>query len=952
MKKKKYLFFLQFILILSLFTNFKLAAQCLNADFETGDFTGWTGSWGLCTSAAGNCTPITNWPYLITGFNQGANNAPATAPQNHFITTAGFDGIVGGTLLPVVYPGAGATSMRLGNAVAKIGEGDGEFVSYSFKVDSSNANFTYHYAVVVNSGNHLEKERPYFNIQMYDSSANIIPCASYNLNDSTANSIKGFATFTSGFDLILWKAWSSVSIPLKNYMGQTVKITFETRHCLLGATPAGHWAYAYIDASCAPLKIISSSPATCVGKFDTLTAPIGYATYKWVAPSTGSIVSSDSTNVAIINAPGTYTVTLTTFGNIPCSYNLTITIPPNSPGLGIGLNSTTICTGESTTLTTLGAAPYLWAPGGQTTNFITVTPGFTTTYTVTATDNVGCTAKGTGTITVNQLQDAGFSYNSTTVCSNSSNPTPKITGVTGGTFTCSPAASINSTNGTIDLATTTVGTYTITYTTPGPCQNSQKFVLTIVGKQVADFSYETYCKNAANPLPTFINSGTAGTFSSTAGTNLVFTSTTSGKIDLAASTPGTYTVTNVLNIPGCTATSFSNTITINPVPVIAVNSKTICTGSFTTLTASGAVSYSWSNGSLANTITDAPISAKTYTVIGNSAGCTSAATATITVNPIPVVTANNITICEGAKFILMASGAVSYVWSNTKVGNTLVDSATTSVSYSVTGTSNGCASITSANVTVNPKPIVKANSTTICEGLTSILTASGANSYMWSNNATINPLTVSPNKTTQYTVTGTNTKGCKAMGTNKITVFPTPVANFSTSPQPALASFPTITFTDKSSIDVNYWHWDFGDGDTLSPNTKNTVHTYPTVEATYSVTLNVLNAGLCPNSITHQVVLGPEYSFFIPNAFSPNGDGINDTFFGKGKGIIQYELMIFDRWGNFIFYADDMNKGWDGKINGSNEVLLEDTYIWKVNLTDIFNKKNSFTGTVILLNGK
>jgi gliding motility-associated-like protein len=115
--------------------------------------------------------------------------------------------------------------------------------------------------------------------------------------------------------------------------------------------------------------------------------------------------------------------------------------------------------------------------------------------------------------------------------------------------------------------------------------------------------------------------------------------------------------------------------------------------------------------------------------------------------------------------------------------------------------------------------------------------------------------------------------------------------------------------------------------------------------------LSVLNGGLCPNSVTHEVVISPEYSFFIPNAFSPDGNGINDTFFGKGKGIIKYELMIFDRWGNFIFYADDINKGWDGKANKGAETAQQDIYVWKVNLTDIFNKIHSFIGTVTLVEG-
>jgi gliding motility-associated-like protein len=799
---------------------------------------------------------------------------------------------------------------------------------------------------------------------------------------------------------------------------------------------------------------------------------------------------------------------------------------------------------------------------------------------------LGCAANAVGTITVKPLQNASFNYSPATVCklAGSADPTVSLTGTPSGTFSCANAGLIvNPTSGTIDLQVSALGTYTVTYTTAGPCPNSSTATINIVSTPKADFTFATYCKNdPSNPIPTYINGGTAGTF--TAATGVVFADAF-GKINLSTSAIGTFTVTNAINSPGCPATTFTNSITINPVPVTKVNSTTVCAGTSATLTASGANTYTWAAFPAGPTLTDAPPATKSYSVTGTSLGCSSAATATITVNPIPTVTVNSATICAGNKDTLIANGAMSYVWSSGKVGNTLIDSATTATNYTVTGTSNGCTANAVAKITVNPKPIVTVNSPAICQGLSGNLTASGANtfiwiapggvfyvgnpytispttqgsytvvgstsncnalptttaaeqqafrtcfasgcasvaysnvtiiqkpvivvnspticigqtanllasgaatyswstgangnmlsvtpstttsytvsdntagcsgasvskvtvnplpvvtvnasticagqtaslaasgalnykwsngtstnplittlqnngsytvtgtsaagcignaitnvvvnplpivtvtaasicegftttltangaiSYLWSTNAITNPLTVSPTLTTQYSVTGTDAKGCTAKATNKVTVFPKPVANFNASPQPAFASSPFIAFTDKSSIDVNYWHWNFGDGDTLGNKIPNPTHTYPTVEATYTVTLNVLNAGLCPNSITHQIVLGPEYSFFIPNAFSPNGDGTNDTFFGKGKGIIQYELMIFDRWGNFIFYADDINKGWDGKANGGAAIAQQDTYVWKVNLTDIFNKKHSFIGTVVLLDG-
>ncbi len=91
----------------------------------------------------------------------------------------------------------------------------------------------------------------------------------------------------------------------------------------------------------------------------------------------------------------------------------------------------------------------------------------------------------------------------------------------------------------------------------------------------------------------------------------------------------------------------------------------------------------------------------------------------------------------------------------------------------------------------------------------------------------------------------------------------------------------------------------------------------------------------------------PLFTFYIPNAFTPNGDGINDEFFGKGESIVEYDMWIFDRWGAIIFHGKDLNEKWDGKANGEN--VQQDVYIWKVRFTDINNKKHDYIGTVTLV---
>ena len=130
-------------------------------------------------------------------------------------------------------------------------------------------------------------------------------------------------------------------------------------------------------------------------------------------------------------------------------------------------------------------------------------------------------------------------------------------------------------------------------------------------------------------------------------------------------------------------------------------------------------------------------------------------------------------------------------------------------------------------------------------------------------------------------------------------------------------------------------------------------HTYNNELAyTYTVTLNVTNQYGCTDDTSLTVIVEPEFTFYIPNAFTPNGDGKNDMFFGTGIGIDKYDIWIFDRWGNMIFHGDDLYDFWDGKVQrtgSSLEICQEDVYVWKVALTDVFGKKHKYIGHVTLI---
>ena len=212
----------------------------------------------------------------------------------------------------------------------------------------------------------------------------------------------------------------------------------------------------------------------------------------------------------------------------------------------------------------------------------------------------------------------------------------------------------------------------------------------------------------------------------------------------------------------------------------------------------------------------------------------------------------------------------------------------------------------------------------------------------------INPGTYS------ISLTVTSSDGCVNSKTNQnmIQVYPNPVAQFTFDPQQATITNPEIQFQDHSTYS-SYWSWNFGDSISINDNTssiQNPYHDY-TNPGTYDITLIVTTSHGCMDSVTHHVIISPEFTFYAPNAFTPDGDGLNDYFFPKGEGwdFNNYQLFIYDRWGEQIFSTNDPKKYWDGRANGGSEIAQEGVYVWVVTVKDIYGKPHSFNGRVTLV---
>ena len=331
------------------------------------------------------------------------------------------------------------------------------------------------------------------------------------------------------------------------------------------------------------------------------------------------------------------------------------------------------------------------------------------------------------------------------------------------------------------------------------------------------------------------------------------TSSQQNPTNICYPTAGTFDVALVVsNTNGTDSVFMSNFITVNPLPtVVASNDTTICNGSSATISASGASTYSWDNGlGAGQSHTVNPTTTTTYVVTGTDAnGCQNTDNVIITVNPLPtVVASNDTTICNGSSATISASGASTYSWDNgLGAGQSHTVNPTTTTTYVVTGTdANGCQNTDNVIITVNPLPtVVASNDTTICNGSSATISASGASSYTWDNGLGAGQShTVNPTTTTTYVVTGTDANGCQNTDNVIVTVTncgTAPTASFSASDS-TICINECISFTDLSSSIPTSWSWHFFGSSTPTSSQQNPTNIcYPTA-GTFDVALVATNS--------------------------------------------------------------------------------------------------------------
>ncbi len=549
---------------------------------------------------------------------------------------------------------------------------------------------------------------------------------------------------------------------------------------------------------------------------------------------------------------------------------------------------------------------------------------------------------------------------------------------------------------------TSHGNYNVTLvaTTADGCSNALAVPVNVFDAPSSAFTFSNTClfdsavfvNASANPTMGAI-SNWSWNFGDTSPLN-----TTVGNPHHLYASPGNYQVTLITHSSnlGCPDT-LKRPITVFPMPAAKFVFRNVCLNQpmnffdSSTVSLGSIAGWSWSFGDGTALVTlqnpnHTYILPGTYTVsliVTTSDGCKDTVTKNVVVHALPVAQFNTASVCSGTavhfsdvSHILATDTIQSWRWNfgdgtvfNTNQNSTHLYAAPGSFVVQLFIVSKfGCVDSTIKTSVVNPNPVVnfKGDDTVGCEpvcvnfqNLSSVLTGTNT-AWLWTfgsgNGSSIlkDPSHCYDNDSVfsamffNVTLKATSDSGCVTTlsKNNYIAVYPNPNAVFTVLPESASIINPIISVRDLST-GTDFWHWNFGNGDTTSVHNPSP-HTFADT-GTYIITLKASTLFNCIDSTFQTIVIEPDFLFYIPNSFTPNDDGINDVFSGKGIFIKDYEMMIFDRWGNLIFYTNDINKGWDGTANHGTETSQRDVYVYSIKITDYNKLKHSYKGSVTLV---
>lgn len=619
-----------------------------------------------------------------------------------------------------------------------------------------------------------------------------------------------------------------------------VSPTTATTYTVIGRSAAGCTSTNTITINVNPAAVVSSSASStiiCNGSATTLTAN-GASTYTWSPGAlTGSVVSVSPTSSTNYTVTGTNT--------LGCTGKSIISVNVSTINVNASSTSTLLCSSNSATLSGTGALTYTWLPGGVTGNTIVASPTITTIYTVTGTNSNGCSSTKTINISVGVTPTITANTSTTSVCETN---TITLTSSGATTYTWMPSSLIGGTVTAMPLVSTV---YTVEGSDVNGCKTTNTVAVNVSPAPSITTTHPPSSSCAGSPV--ILTASGASSYTWNPGV------LTGSLVSVTPSATTVYTIAATSSLSCAGSATVNVKITASPTITAIASPTAICAGTSSTLTASGAITYTWEPGTLNGTsVVVSPTASTIFTITGQTGGCTSTETISlnvITPSTITVATSSN-TICAGETVTLTSTGAATYSWNpGALTGSSVAVNPTVTTTYTVDG-DNGFGCIDTKTITVNvnalPTISVAATSTLLCSSGSITLTASGASSYTF-NPGAINGVNAAFNPTisTQYTVTGDNSSGCVNTQTIDITVSPAFTVAATTSSNTICAgATATLTGTGAST-----YIWNPG------AQSGNTVTVTPTITTTYTVDGD--NGLGCFNSDTITITVIPVPSLSI-----------------------------------------------------------------------------------------
>lgn len=753
-----------------------------------------------------------------------------------------------------------------------------------------------------------------------------------------------------------------------------------------------------------PLPTVSvNNPVVCSGSpavINTVVNPSG-GTFSWTPG--GQTTQSIMINPAV---PGNYTVTYTSPSGCVNSATSTVSLYPQPIA---SFNATTVCHGNPTTFTNTSNAngsnivAYAWdvnADGIIDTNVANFSytypqPGiYNVSLIITSSD--GCKDTATQQVVVNPKPVADFA--NSPVCENQVSNFFDLSNILSGQIVAWNwnFGDGNSSNLQNPTHVYSPGTYTVTLTVTSDsgCVSSISKVVQVYANPVANFKFQNQCLYDSVYFYDFstVNNAVITQWEWTFGDVVNNTSTQQHPAHLY-STNGVFTTQLIVtSSQGCKDT-VEKQVYVHPIPNANFNtSGDVCLGNpiqFNDLSniPQGGISYwKWYFGD-GNSSTQqnpqhnyqSPGKFQVTLIVQSDSGCLDTVKKYVNIWPLPKVDFSFDQSCQYdtvffTNLSTILNGSMNYLWT---FGDGSPQSNVTHAEHiyqqygkfnvTLTATSEkGCQSDITKEVEVYPAPKAEFTYSDLLIGCSplcvnfydlSTVPAGSIAKYRWDFGDSLYSSQQNPRhcyvntndsaETYRVLLTVVTDMGCVDTFPvyDLVHVYPQPVADFDFTPYSTTIFNADIEFTNYS-VNGTKWYWDFGDGHQsydFSP-----THTYADT-GKYTVTLTVYNDYECVDSINYTVWIRPEFAFYIPSAFTPNNDGINDIFKGKGFGIRedQFEMNIYDRWGNLIYSTNDIQRGWDGNVGGQPAPI--GVYVYQMKVMLPHGEFVKYQGTVTLI---